>query len=333
MAIRQWALLSLASASVVAALVGGVAARPSATEAKPAALVNGETISRAEVDALLNARPLQYVKLTEADRLEMQHEALEMLIEDLLLKQFLRKSAPAPSTAEVNRQFNDLVGGVKAQGQSLELYLHETSQTEAQVRAAIVATLQRKAYLDRHLSSEAVRRYYDENRSFFDQETVRASHILLRLTPDMTPAERDAARARLLAVRREIVAGKVDFAEAARRHSECFSGVNGGDVGWCVRRGVLEESFASAAFALKPGEISDLVQTERGLHLIKVIERKSGPPSDFTRIEGKVRAFAGEALLHDLVAQERQTAQVEIKLDASPQASPTARRAPTSRDP
>jgi peptidyl-prolyl cis-trans isomerase C len=326
MTARWWALRALASAAVAAALVRGVLAQ--APAAKPAALVNGEPIHLAEVEAILKLRPTPFLKPTDEEHREMQREVLDMLIDDLVLQQFLRKNAPPVPPAEVNKKLNELQAALKTQGRTLDDFCRENGQTEAQVRANVLTMLQRNAYVAAHISDAVVQKYYADNREFFDQVNVRASHILLRLPPGSTPEESQAARARLAALRQEIVSGKLDFAEAARNYSQCPSAPGGGDVGYFPRKGDVEEPFAEAAFALNKGEVSDVVQTSYGLHLIKVTDRKAARLSDFKTMEEKVRAFAAEEMLLQIQQQQRQAARVEVYLGEEPpaKATPTARR-------
>src|SRR5262249_26879423 len=145
---------------------------------------------------------------------------------------------------------------------------NDTGQTEAQVREGIMHQRQWAHLCQSRISDTELRRYYDENKEFFDRVQVRASHIVLRVPPNSTEAQRQALRDDLLALRQDILAGKIDFTEAAKKHSQCPSAPQGGDIGFFSRKGMLHEAFAKAAFALKPGEISDVVQTDYGLHLI-----------------------------------------------------------------
>jgi peptidyl-prolyl cis-trans isomerase C len=214
----------------------------------------------------------------------------------------------------VNKKLTELVSALKAQGQTLESFCRENAQSEAQVRASLLTTLQRHAYISAHVSDTAVRKYFDDNRELFDRVNVRARHILLRLAPASGPAEVSAARGKLQAVREEIVSGRLGFAEAAKRYSECPSAPSGGDLGFFARRGFVEEPFARAAFALKKGEVSEIVQTSYGLHLIALIERTSGPPAEFDKIAAKVRDLAGEEMLLGIVARERAAAKIDIRI-------------------
>jgi parvulin-like peptidyl-prolyl isomerase len=169
-------------------------------------------------------------------------------------------------------------------------------------------------YARDHFTDADVKKYYDENLDFFNQVTVRASHIMLRTGPNSTEAEKQSARNRLLALRQEILAGKIDFAEAARKYSQCPSAPNGGDIGYFPRKWVVEEAFAKTAFSMRPGEVSDIVETEFGLHIIRVLERKPGQASDYNKIKDEVREFFVEEMRQQLLAQERKRSQIQVNI-------------------
>jgi peptidyl-prolyl cis-trans isomerase C len=252
--------------------------------------------------------------LTEAQKKQMQMEAIGMLIDDILMQQFLRKNAPHLDPNEVNKKMAELEESLKKQNKTLQDFFKETGQSEAQLRINILNMLQWSAFVKQRLSDEDVKHYYDENKEFFDRIMVRASHVVFRVSPTASDTEREAVRAKLAALRQEIESGKTDFAEAAKKHSQCTSAPNGGDIGYFPRKMAVEEPFAKAAFALKVGQMSDIVQTDYGVHLIKVTDRKPGQPSDFNKIKDEVREMCMEEMRMALLAQERKTAHVEINL-------------------
>ena len=247
----------------------------------------------------------------------MQLEALNCLVDELIMHQFLVKNAPLVPSAQVDKKLQELRDSLKSQGQTLDEYCRANGQSLNQVRNSIVSALQWTAYLNSRFDEATLRKYYEDNRDFFDQVSVRVSHILVRVRPEMKPAEREGLSNWLLGLRQDIVSGKLDFADAARRYSQAISASKGGDEGFIARKGAVEESFARAAFALKPNEISTVVPTQSGLHLIKVTERKAGTHSDFKTMEPKVRMLAGEEFLAAILAQQRQQAQVKITLPAA----------------
>jgi parvulin-like peptidyl-prolyl isomerase len=322
MAIRSWTRRALAGAVVVVAVVSAVP-HSRAKDPPPAALVNGEPIALAEVDAILNARPAMLAKATEKDRREMQLEALNMLVDDLLMQQFLRKNAPAVAASVVNKQITDLQAACQAQGQPWAEFLRANGQTEAQLRNSFVSMVQWKAYLDKHLTDAAVQKHFEAHRELFDQSTVRAAHILVRNKPSMTAQDRETAKAQIGTLRQEILAGKLDFAEAARKYSQDPTGPGGGDLGYFPRRGAVEENVAQAAFALKSGQVSGVVPGQTGWHLVMVMDRKAGPPVDFKSVEPKVREHAAQELLFGILTEQRRVGQVTISLPEVTPAPPT----------
>ena len=78
---------------------------------------------------------------------------------------------------------------------------------------------------------------------------VRASHILIRIPQSAKDIERQVARNKLRVLRQDILAGKIDFAEAARKHSQCPSSQDGGNIGYFFRKYTVQEPIAKAAFA------------------------------------------------------------------------------------
>ncbi len=161
---------------------------------------------------------------------------------------------------------------------------------------------------------------------------VEASHIVVRVPEGM--AAKDAAVKRellLQAVRKAIVEGKMTFEQAAKQYSEDESGSRGGAIGCFGRRFSTEEAFAKAAFALPVGQISDVVQTGMGFHLINVTDRKPGTPSDFKAyIKEKVRLAFGGDQDQQIFAERRQHFQtrdrrcafVEVRWGLSDDAGP-----------
>jgi peptidyl-prolyl cis-trans isomerase C len=312
-------LRNLASLAVLAILSGNLWAQAPAAQApppaaKPAAVVNGEPIPFSEVKALLDQQPPPPNPLSKHQQLFMQETALEMLIDDLLMKQFLRKNGPKVDPAAVNKEIAELEDGLKKKKLTLQDFLKDTAQTEAQLRGEIIARLQWAGYAKEHVSDTKVKDYYTENKLFFDKVVVRASHILLRVAASATAAEKQAAKDRLTALRQDIIAGKIDFAEAAKKNSDCPSKKDGGDIGFFPYKFVVLEPFAKAAFALKVGEISDLVQTDYGLHLIKVTDRKPGEASNFEKIQKEVREVCEKELWDSILSQTRRNSDIQVNL-------------------
>jgi parvulin-like peptidyl-prolyl isomerase len=142
--------------------------------------------------------------------------------------------------------------------------------------------------------------------------TVRVSHIVIRIPLEATPQEKDDARKMLGDLRRKLVAGEISFADAARQYSQCPSAPKGGDIGFIARKWMVDEPVARAAFALKKGEISEIVVSEVGLHLLLVTDRTEPKPMEFAACIEDVRDCCIEEMRERLMADLRKAAKIDI---------------------
>ena len=309
---KFWQLL--VGGIVLTLVLDAVAAQTPA--GKAAAMVNGEAIPLAELQAVLNSRPPSPVVLKADQKREMEKAALDMLIEDALMRQFLKKTVPAAGPADINKELTDLVTALKKQNKSLADFLKEGGQTEEQLKGDISARLMWKAYLMQKLPDATVKTYYDANKVFFDKVMVKASHILVKVKAGATAAEKQAALAKIQAVRQEIVGGKIKFEDAAQKYSDCPSKSKGGDIGYFPYKFVVVPPFAQAAFSTPKDQISNVVSTDFGLHIIKVTDRTKEEPSDFQKIKDAVReVYAQDLDLYQTVlTEQRKNAKIEILL-------------------
>lgn len=278
---------------------------------KVAATVNGEDITVAELDAVVNELPGPDRPVSAAQKQRQRADLLELLIDDRLVRQYLRKHGPKVEPAEVEKQFAALAASLKKQGKTVEEYLKECGLTEDRAKENLLRMLQLARYTEAKATTEQLRSYFEANREFFDKTTVRTSHIVIRLPASAPPAERQKAQERLRAIRADLAAKKVEFAAAAKAHSQCPSGSNGGDVGYIVRKFQTDEAYAKTAFTLPVGGVSDVVETDQGYHLIWVTDRKPGKPVKFEDVALEVRECFEAELKQILVAELRKTAKIE----------------------
>ena len=311
MRLHIWALVGVAGMIV--------AAGPARAQTDPktvVATVLGRTITLGEVDTVLKARFGQSsAEMPPDQRRRMQFDAASVLVDGILWEQYLQKNGPRIDPAEVKKQMEELERGVKKHGKTMADYYKDSGQTEATVRSGIVSILQWEAIAKKKLSDADVKGYYDENKDFFDMVKVRASAIMLRVPAGAPEADKQAARDKLLAIRAHVVAGNLDFAEAARRYSQDPTAQEGGDLGLFPRKMVYEEGIAKTAFSLPVNGVSDVVQCEYGVYLIKVTERK--PPeqaSDFEKIKDGVRDLCTAELQLAVMSELRKSAKVQFNL-------------------
>ncbi|HSQ54246.1 MAG TPA: peptidylprolyl isomerase [Gemmata sp.] len=279
-----------------------------------AATVNGEAISLAQVDRHLAAN-LRDVALTLGQQRNLRRSILNDLIDDMLLKQFLAKNAPKVDPAELEAQMKALQTVLTKQNRTFEDYLKQTGQTESEMRAFWAMQIQLAAYVKNQVTDEQLKAFFAANKEHFDRVEVRPSHILIRANRTMSATERAKAREKLIGIRGEIVAGKIDFATAAKKFSECPTAKDGGDLGFIRRRGMPEdEPLAKAAFALKPGELSDIIETDYGFHILSVKERKPGKPTTLEKCVVEVLEEYTDEYRGTLVKKLRKEGEIKITL-------------------
>jgi peptidyl-prolyl cis-trans isomerase C len=144
-------------------------------------------------------------------------------------------------------------------------------------------------------TDEDCEKYYNEHREIFKEPPqVRASHILVKTDDEDSKAK---ARAKIDAIRAQIM-GEINveqaFADAARENSDCPSGKEGGDLGW-FGPGQMVPEFDKAAFEMKVDEISDVVETQFGYHILRKTGEKAGAEKSFDEVKESLK----EALTHE----------------------------------
>jgi peptidyl-prolyl cis-trans isomerase C len=138
------------------------------------------------------------------------------------------------------------------------------------------------------VSDEEAQGFYEERKDQFNEpEQVQASHIIILVKPEATQEEKDVARKKIEDILAQVKAGE-DFAELAKEHSEGPSKDRGGDLGFFTRDKMVKP-FADAAFALNEGEISDIVETQYGYHIIKVTGRKPQRQIPFDEVKEQIK--------------------------------------------
>jgi parvulin-like peptidyl-prolyl isomerase len=314
MTVRRITAQVLAVAAILGPCTTGAHAQGTAVE-KPAAYVNGEPVTMAEVRAMLEARPSP-VPLTAAQQRELRQAALDVLIDDVLMRQFLKKNALPAQPAEIQKEIDELKAALTKKTMTLEQFLREGKQTEEQFRKDVAARVEWKHYLGVRFPEAEVKSYYEANKAFFDKVFVQASHILVKVAPNGPDAEKKTARARIETIRQEIIAGKIDFAEAAKKYSDCPSKEKGGDIGPFPYKFVVVDPIAKTAFAMKKGDISDIVVTDFGLHILKVTDRTQGENTTFDAVKESVREVIAQdmELYPHILADQRKAAKIEVNL-------------------
>lgn len=289
------------------------------------ATVNGTAITRVELDRAVKIMLSQNnggKALSDEERKMAEKSVLEQLISAELLYQAGQKFQISDADKRVDAQVNQN----KAKFASQEVYekaLKENGLTESDLRLfarkeIYINNLIEKEIASRvNISDAEVKKFYDENiDKFKHEEMVQASHILIGVDSKASDEDRKKAKEKAEALLKRIKGGE-DFAEAAKKESDCPSSAQGGDLGY-FSKGQMVPAFESAAFSLKPGEISNVVETQYGYHIIKMVDRKPAGTDAFDDVKGRIKSYLQvqeiQKGIGDYLEKLRHEGKVEVKL-------------------
>lgn len=312
---------------------------PSASQTQPAAAtqpgevavtVNGDKIMESEIDDLLKARGVPAPQMATM-RTQYHDRIVESLINSRLLNAEVAKQkitlTDEEAAQEMGKQLNAYLAqqkmtreefGQRVQAQmgvSLDEFMTKRA-SDPEVRQGIMqGKLIEQKFADKlKISDEDVKAHYDEHKDteFSTPVMVKASHVLIKTSPSDTAEAKAAAKKKAEEVMASAKKPGADFAALAKAESACPSKEQGGDLGFFPREGAMVEPFAAAAFALKVGEISDVVETQFGYHVIKCTERKEAATTSLVDATAAIR----EEIRTQRMQEEGQNYTAQLRKDA-----------------
>lgn len=237
-------------------------------------------------------------EMRHRNRILPRHQKAKLsrqLVENLVERELLYQSAQQKKIEIRNRWVDRAIADLKTDLKSasgFKAYLKNARMNEKQLRARIqkgliVRRLLRREVLRQIKVSEAeMQAFYRENPDFFQRkEQVRIRQILIAVDLQDGISNRGDALLRIQAIQKKLNEGG-NFAALAIEYSEDKSSVMGGDLGY-LQRNQMVETFADAAFSLQTGEISDIIETRIGYHLIQMVDRI--PPSQLAYREARTK--------------------------------------------
>jgi peptidyl-prolyl cis-trans isomerase SurA len=262
-------------------------------------VVDGEVITLSDVDEamprygkanILDAgNPLdKEIKLRQARK-----EVLDMLIEERLLQRVAQRFDIKVEDAEVDNAIKQMQQGANvneeimakelaAQGFTLEGYRHFLM---AQIRRARIIEAAIRPTVS--MSEEKIREYYQNHKNNYLFPEVRVSQILIRVPPEATPKDREQAKEKVETVLQGLRKG-TPFEELASRYSDdTASASSGGDLGF-FKKGEMVPMLEAVVFSMKAGEVSEVIQSSQGFHILKVTDIRAGSIAPFEEIKAQV---------------------------------------------
>ncbi|MEZ6141986.1 MAG: peptidylprolyl isomerase [Zavarzinella sp.] len=259
----------------------------------PVAIVHGKEISAAAVERAL--RPVDPSKREMAKK-----EVVNFLVENALVDLYLEMLKVSVETKDVDTQLAAFKAEVTKAKQDYAKVLQDLAITEPELKTEIQNQLKWDKFVDTQATPETLKAFFSGNSEMFDGSEVKAKHILVGCKPEDATA-RTEAKTKITAIRAALIKQaeemcakqpaesdpirkerqrqlcyEMTFAAWAKEHSTCPSKTDGGDLGMFRRIGVMVEPFAKVAFAQKPYDVSEPVETDFGYHLILVTQQTRG---------------------------------------------------------
>jgi peptidyl-prolyl cis-trans isomerase C len=260
------------------------------------ARVNGQDVKKDDFDRMIHTLESRAGQPIPADRRdEILRGALDQLIVYTLLSQESKARGIKVETTDVDAKMQQLRGQFPTQA-AFEKALKDRGMTIEGLKKDAFIDISVTKLMDAEVatlpgpSDAEARDFYAKNPDRFkEEESVRASHILVRVDPNADAATKAKAKSTIDTVLKKAKAGE-DFGKLAQNYSQDGSAAQGGDLNF-FPKGQMVPEFSNVAFALKTGEISDVVTTQFGYHIIKVTDRKPGRVVPFEEAQAQIKQF------------------------------------------
>ncbi len=280
--------------SALATLLLGAPADTNGTEKdRVVAIVNGYEITKAELDrqvGLLMPRSFFHSTVTPEKLKEVEKDALKELEKKHLLLQYAKQKGykiPDSILKREEKKIREAFGseenfeaGLKRANLTYEIFKKELRND----------LLMQKLYdkeVKSELSEEDLKEYYGKNRYKFKRpEKIKVRIIYVRNDPT-DPKGREKALKRAEEALKKIKEGE-EFADVASKYSNAMSRIKGGDMGF-VHKGMLDEPIEKAAFSLKKGEVSEIIETPKGFYIVKLEDISPAVQLSFDEVKDRLK--------------------------------------------
>ena len=288
------------------------------------ATVNGVEISQEDFDLEMRrveARLRSSATSPGASELgQIREQVLDSLIARELLYQESQRKGIKVESKTVDEQFETMKKRFPGETE-FKKALESMNLSEATLRSQLERDQAVRELIDNQfaekltVSDEEVKAYYDSHmNSFKKPEQVKASHILIKVESQADESQKAGAQKKLEMIQGKLKKGE-DFGTLAKEYSEGPSSTKGGDLGY-FSRGQMVKPFEDAAFALQPGEVSGVVETRFGYHLIKVTDKTPETTLAYDDIKERLREYLKQEKLRRemgaYVESLRNKAKVEV---------------------
>jgi peptidyl-prolyl cis-trans isomerase C len=264
------------------------------------ARVNGEAISGDELEQAVRALESQ---VGQPVPIERRDQVYRQMMDQLIGYRLLAQASSARGLTVTDGEVDARLGQIRQQFPNEQAFLAALGQqkmTVDKLRAQTRLQMQVARMIDTEIAPKVsvadkdIGAFYEQNKDKFNEpEAVHVSHILIRLPSAPDAGARAKARAQAADLLKQLKGG-ADFAVLARQFSQDQgSAANGGDLGF-VPKGQTPPAFEKVAFALKPGQLSGVVETQFGYHIVKCMEHRPARQVPLAEASPRISQFLTE---------------------------------------
>jgi len=266
-------------------------------EAKVLAKVGDVEITSDKVDEVFNRQKMMLQSQGRSMPPQMEQAMRERVLDEMVSIEVMLRDAKERKVVvpdeEIDAIYNQEVA--KAGGEEqFNLRLMQIGKTTEDFKKSIREYMVIQKLLETVTSEipepteDEVKKFYEKDKKMFNKpESVHALHILKKVAKDAPPEKVAEVEAEMKKILKLAKKKKADFGELAKEHSECPSAAKGGDLGF-FSAGQMVKEFEDAAFSMKVNQISDLVRTQFGFHIIKVLEHTKAEEAKFEEVRDNI---------------------------------------------
>jgi len=305
---------------------GAQPATPTPVKPVPTALpdvvarVNGEACSKGELErAIKNVEGRAGRPVPAGDRDRVYRGVLDQLLAFKLVQAEGKSRGIVVADQEIDGEVEGIRKKFKTDAEFQEALKTrqmtlDDLRNETRSQLLVSKTMEAEVAPKLTVTPQELEAFYKQNPDQFKQpETVRASHILFPVDTSATADFKKSTRAQAEAVLKRAKAGE-DFGALAKEFSKDSSAAAGGDLNF-FPRGQMVPAFDQAAFALKPGEISDIVESPFGFHIIKVTDRRPERAVPLAEVSDRLSQFLKQRKQQELMQQFVESLKAKYKVE------------------
>ena len=283
--------------------------------------VDGNVLKKSALEAAVKEKLKAYKGNIPASKMKAaQARIKKQMIDEFIVRNLLTKEVEKRKISVTDKEIKAYMDQIKSNlepGEKLETFMKENNISKEHIALGIKVSklVKQEAGSKAKPTQKEISKFYEENKDkFVTPEGVHVRHILIAFAEGDDEKAKAEKKAKIEGLRKQIIGG-ADFAELARKNSDCPSKENGGDLG-IIRKGQTVKPFEDAAFSQKINAVGPVVATEYGYHVIQVLGTNQQKTASLEEVKEKISNYLEQqkqtSVFNALLKKMRDDAKIEI---------------------